>query len=43
MQQLADIHAAFIQVLVCGRGVGAGEANARLYARRNAIAAIQLI
>jgi hypothetical protein len=38
MQQLADIHAAFTQVvLVCRRGVGAGEANARLDARRNAI------
>jgi hypothetical protein len=37
MQQLADIYAPVTQVPVCRRGVGAGEANARLYARRNAI------
>jgi hypothetical protein len=37
MQQLADIHAPFTQVLVCRRGVGACEVDAGLNTGRNAV------
>jgi hypothetical protein len=39
MQQLADIHAPFTQVLVCRRGVGACKADAGLNTGRNAVVA----
>ena len=37
MQQLADFHASFTQVLVCCRGVGACEADAGLDTGGNAV------